>query len=311
MKDSVGGMAGSVRFKYERASSNNESASSLMPSLRMVAVSTVMLLAAMNACAADEKKSDLLKTFVGELVEITPGKGKFPESFDMGSNDGNSTEKPLHKVTFKYSFSIAKYEVPQNLYESVMGINPSRWKGPRNSVEMMTWNDANEFCGKLTEQLRSAKLIGDDEVIRLPTESEWEYCCRAGTSTRYSFGDDAQKKGDVSPKATLLGEYAWHHGNAAGNDPAVGVLKPNPWGLYDIHGYLWEFTADEWSDDYTQAPVDGSAVKGTANPRVIVLRSGSWKDSFENLTSTARRKSSINMKDDAIGIRCVKAKARR
>src|SRR5206468_970100 len=110
----------------------------------------------------------------------------------------------------------------------VMGQNPSRWKGPRNSVEMMSWEDANEFCGKITRKLRKQGLIEKAEVIRLPTESEWEYCCRAGTTTKYSFGDKARKDGDVSPKASILNDYGWHTGNAAGNDPAVGVLKPNP-----------------------------------------------------------------------------------
>ena len=96
-----------------------------------------------------------------------------------------------------------------------------------------------------------------------PAKAEWEYCCRAGTTTKYSFGDEAQKPGDVTPKATLLGEYGWHTGNAAGNDPPVGALKPNPWGLYDMHGYLWEFTADGWNPDYKQAPQDGTAAKGS------------------------------------------------
>ena len=125
-------------------------------------------------------------------IEITPGRGKFPQSFQMGSADGPAAEKPRHEVTLKHSFSIAKYEVPQNLYEAVMGENPSRWKGPRNSAEMMTWRDAEEFCRKLSARLREAKLIAAEEDIRLPSEAEWEYCCRAGTETAYSFGDEAR-----------------------------------------------------------------------------------------------------------------------
>ncbi len=277
-------------------------------------VGTLMLLgaAALSTARADEKQTAaLLKTFVEEFVPITPGEGKFPASFQMGSKEGAASEQPQHEVTFKDKFAIAKYEMPQNLYEAVMGNNPSKWKGPRNSVEMMSWKDANDFCQKITQQLRDRKLIGADEVIRLPTEAEWEYCCRAGTTTKYSFGDEAQKPGDVTPKATLLGEYGWHTGNAAGNDPPVGALKPNPWGLYDMHGYLWEFTADGWNPDYKQAPKDGSAAKGSdEGGAAVALRSGSWKDPYDKLTSTSRRKLSLSAADDAVGFRCVKVTAR-
>ena len=161
----------------------------------------------------------------------------------MGTEKGPAGEQPAHKVTFAYSFSIAKYEVPQNLYEAVMGHNPSKWKGPRNSVEMFSFDDAQVFCKKITMQLRDAKMLMSDEEIRLPTEAEWEYCCRAGTNTAYSFGDSAAKAGDANAKTSLLDEFAWHTGNAAGNDPPVGAKKPNAWGLYDMHGYLWEIVA--------------------------------------------------------------------
>ena len=230
----------------------------------------------LNHVRGDEKQTALLKTFVDEFVLIEPGKSKFPAAFEMGDDSGPQAERPRHKVTLSHSFAMAKYEATQNLYEFVMGNNPSRWKGPRNSVEMMSWEEANQFCQKVTQLLKAEKLIADDESIRLPTEAEWEYCCRAGTQTRYSFGNEAQKESDVSPKASLLSEYAWHTGNAAGNDPPVGALKPNPWGLYDFHGYLWEFTSDGWSDNYEHAPTDGSAVKVKDETKSIVIRSGSW-----------------------------------
>lgn len=257
---------------------------------------------------ADEKTEGLLKTFAGEFVEITPGKGKFPASFDMGTKDGPMSETPVHKVTFDHSFFIAKYEVPQNLYEAVMGANPSRWKGPRNSAEMFDWDDANEFCKRITRLLREAKLIAEGEEIRLPTEAEWEYCCRAGTTTAYSFGDKATKPDDVGNKASLLDEYGWHTGNAAGNDPPVGAKKPNPWGLYDMHGYLWEFVADAWHENYEGAPADGSARRSDDPKAKRVVRSGSWKDRHEHLRSAARRPVDAAAEDDAIGFRCVKAK---
>lgn len=255
----------------------------------------------------EQTKSALLRRFVEEMVEITPGKGKFPSEFEMGSAEGPPEERPAHNVTLRQSFWMGTYEVPQNLYEAVMGENPSRWPGPRNSVERMTWFDANEFCKRITRALRDAKLIDAEEEIRLPTEVEWEYCCRAGTKTAYSFGDVAQGPGDVSPKASLLDPYAWHTGNAAGNDPPVGALKPNPWGLYDMHGYLWEFCRDDWYGSYEQVP-DKNRVRKEPESETCVIRGGSWKDAFPALTSTARRGFSKQGRDDAIGFRCVRAR---
>jgi formylglycine-generating enzyme required for sulfatase activity len=266
--------------------------------------------AAARTAAADPSSEELLKTFNSEFVAVTPGKGAFPQSFEQGSA-ANDIEQPVHRVTLTRDFAIAKYEVPQNLYEGVMGTNPSRWKGPRNSAESMTWHEANDFCQKTTKLMRERKLIAEDEVIRLPTESEWEYCCRAGTTTDYSFGASAQAEGDDSPKASVLDAYAWHTGNAAGNDPAVGALKPNPWGLYDMHGYLWEFCADGWHEDYIHVPTNGAAASSDHEvPESVryVIRGGSWKDEFPALRSASRRFVPVSFKDDAIGFRCVKAR---
>lgn len=260
-----------------------------------------------ESVAADEAQ-DLLKTFLSEFVEITPGEGKFPASFEMGDSMGDASERPAHQVKLTAHFGIAKYEVPQNLYESVMGNNPSKWKGSRNSVEMISWDDANTFCETITRKLLLEKLIAKDEIIRLPSEAEWEYCCRAGTATKYSFGDKARLENDDPPKASILDKFAWHTGNAAGNDPPVGALKPNAWGLYDMHGYLWEFTADAWSPDYKQAPADGSAVAVSDSTTSVVVRSGSWKDNDKKLTSSFRQTFPRDGKDDAVGFRCVKSK---
>ena len=256
------------------------------------------------------KTLELLKTFDAEFVEITPGKGKFPTAFVMGTDNRTAAEKPAHKVTLTSGFLIAKYEVPQNLYEAVMGENPSRWKGPRNSVEMFSFDESQEFCGKITTLLRQAKLLKDDEAIRLPTEAEWEYCCRAGTTTAYSFGESAVKPEDRGAKASLLDEYGWHTGNAVGNDPEVGEKKPNLWGLYDMHGYLWEFVSDAWHDNYTGAPTDGRGWSSGDDKPQRTIRGGSWKDRHEALSSTFRRPLAADGKDDAVGLRCVKARVR-
>jgi formylglycine-generating enzyme required for sulfatase activity len=263
---------------------------------------TCWLLGFSLCCGASlraEVKPDPLELFASEFVVITPGQGAFPATFSMGSAEDASSQ-PVHEVKLTAAFHIAKHEVPQNLYEQVMGVNPSKWKGPRNSVEMLTPAEATTFCEEATLLLRKRKLIAPNEAIRLPTEIEWEYCCRAGTTTRYSFGDKAQAERDMDPKATVLDKYGWHHGNAAGNDPPVGALAPNPWGLYDMHGYLWEMCSDPWKPDYAEG------TKADAE-EAVVMRSGSWKDSHPKLTSASRQKFGKTDKDDAVGFRCVKA----
>jgi gluconolactonase len=221
---------------------------------------------------------ELLKTFRDEFVAITPGSAKYPAEFAFGS-ENVPTRAPA-------AFHIAKYEVPQNLWESVMGANPSKWKGKRNSVEMLSIAEAEAFCAKATALMRSAKLIGASDVVRLPTETEWEYAARAGTDTKYSFGDDVK----------LLDQYGWHTGNAAGNDPPVGAKKPNSWGLYDVHGYLWEWVAT----------IDPAAEKSKQQ----IVKGGSWKETADQLESASRRAVDPNLRDDAVGLRCVLIAAR-
>ncbi len=259
-----------------------------------------LLLFSPLAPALSQDKPDvsaLLKTFREEFVPITPGQGEFPQTFEMGSAAGRASEQPRHTVRLDDKFQMAKYEVPQNLYEAVMGSNPSVWGGPRNSVEMVSFRDAQRFCSEATKRMRLHKLIRQDEVIRLPSEAEWEYCCRAGTGSTYSFGD----------KASLLDKYAWHTGNAAGNDPPVGALKPNAWGLYDMHGYLWEYVSDSWHPDYRDAPQDGSSWEPNQKDRLRVIRGGSWRDPGTLLTSATRWPVPDHVRSDAIGFRCVLA----
>jgi formylglycine-generating enzyme required for sulfatase activity len=262
---------------------------------RVITVALVCLAILPDALAAEISADQLalLKTFRGEFVDITPGQAPFPRDFQMGRDDGPSAEAPAQKVTLR-PFAIARYEVTQDLWTSVMGNNPSRWQGQRNSVEMLTWNEAVEFCRRVTALLRQAGLIEPNQTVRLPSEAEWEYAARAGTTGLYSFGDDA----------AALNEHAWSTHNAAGNDPPVGALKPNAWNLYDVHGYLWEWCADAWHDNYQGAPVDGSVWQSDTDSR-RVLRGGSWKDPAERLTSSFRRPAPASLKDDAVGLRCV------
>ena len=243
------------------------------------------------------KKDRVFKLFVEEFVLLTPGEGKFPGSFMMGGTDGPDSEKPATKVTLKKPFSMARYEVTQELYEAVMGKNPSRWPGPRNSVEKANWDDAIEFCRKATSGLQERKLIGADEIIRLPSEAEWEYACRAGTKTRYSFGDDPKQ----------LGDYGWFNGNAQGNDPPVGKKRPNAWNLYDMHGYVWEWCADAWHPTLAEIPVDGAA-QPARDAKERVLRGGAWSDDADKARSAYRHHKPADALSDAVGFRCVRAK---
>ena len=241
------------------------------------------------------RQRELLSVLLKEFVSITPGEGRYPATFSMGRKGGPVSETPARTVKMSGSFKVARYEVPQNLWEAVMGFNPSRWKGERNSVEVLDLSESNRFCECATNLMRSAELIAPEERIRLPSEAEWEYFARAGSATLYSFGDDAGK----------LGDYAWFHGNAAGNDPPVGAKKPNPWGLYDIHGYLWEWCADQAHPDYKRAPADSRSWSSEGVRGRGVLRGGSWKDDAAKLSSSYRRLAPAALRDDAVGLRCV------
>lgn len=249
----------------------------------------------------DPATLELLKTFRKEFALITPGKDGFRANFTMGRADGGEAERPAHEVQLDGRFWIAKYEVPQNLWEAVMGSNPSRWKGPRNSVEMLSYDEAVKFCEKASQLMRREKLIEPGQAVRLPSEAEWECCARAGTTTLYSFGDDADQ----------LNDYGWSTHNAAGNNPPVGAKKPNPWELYDVHGYLWEWCADAWHPNYDGAPADGSAWTEGGDQKKRVLRGGSWKDKAAALTSSHRIGADKATRDDAVGLRCVLAPAER
>lgn len=262
-----------------------------------VAVGAVLITMSLEAQTGKPvpRQEEILKRFAAEFIDITPGKGKYPKSFQMGSTDGAQEEQPEHKVTLDYSFAICKYETTQELYEAIMGKNPSRWMGPRNSVEMITWDEANQFCKLATEELRKRKLIGATETIRLPSEAEWEYACRAGTTTSYSFGDTAKD----------LTDFCWFTGNAKGNDPPVGAKKANPWDLYDMHGYIWEWCADEWHPGYQGAPGDGSPWLG-GESKDRVLRSGAWTETADRCRSASRHHEPVATRTAAIGFRCVR-----
>ena len=186
----------------------------------------------------------------------------------MGSEKGDNDEKPVHKVTITKPFYMGKYEVTQEQWEAVMGSNPSNFKGAKNPVEQVSWEDCEKFIGKLKE-----KVSGRD--FRLPTEAEWEYACRAGSTTDYCYGD-----GDES-----LDEYAWYYGNSESKTHPVGQKKANAWGLYDMHGNVWEWCSD-WYGDYADGAV--SDPKGPESGSARVLRGGSWGGNARDCRSACR-----------------------
>lgn len=215
------------------------------------------------------------KTFISpstsmEFLLISAG------SFSMGSpsdeEGGHDDENPVHKVTIKNSFYLGKCPVTQRQWVAVMGDNPSSFKGNDLPVESVSWDDVQDFIKKLNE------MEGTDKY-RLPSEAEWEYACRAGTTTRYFFGDDKSK----------LNEYAWYDENSGSETHPVGQKKPNPRGLYDIHGNVWEWTQDRWHDNYKGAPSDSSAWE-KGNNSDHVSRGGSWHSDALRCRSAYRLK---------------------
>jgi formylglycine-generating enzyme required for sulfatase activity len=185
-------------------------------------------------------------------------------TFTMGDKD----DAPAHRVTLTKAFELGVYGVTQKQYEKVMGSTPSDFSGPQNPVEQVSWHEAVEFCRKLSA-LPAEQAAG--RVYRLPTEAEWEYACRGGTTTLYSFGDDESQ----------LGQYAWYDQNSGNTTHAVGGKKPNPWGLYDMHGNVWEWCED-WYGEY--APSASEDPMGASSGSSRVLRGGSWS----NLASYCR-----------------------
>ncbi|MGA2034978.1 MAG: SUMF1/EgtB/PvdO family nonheme iron enzyme [Thermoguttaceae bacterium] len=191
-----------------------------------------------------------------ELILIPAGE------FKMGDEQGWGWEKPAHKVTITAPFYLGKYEVTQEQWKAVMGNNPSHFQGPKNPVDSVSWEACQDFLARL-----NAKLAADGAKFSLPTEAQWEYACRAGTMTRYSFGDD--------PYADKLDDYAWWGMNAANHTHPVGQKKPNAWGLYDMHGNVFEWFADRWSEDYYRKS-PGEDPKGPSSGSSHGLRGGSW-----------------------------------
>lgn len=210
--------------------------------------------------------------------------------FLMGSDNGDDDEKPVHRVQISQPFYLGKYPVTQEQWQKVMGKNPSRFQGDLNRpVENVSWDDTQEFLRKLAE-----KETG--KTYRLPTEAEWEYACRAGSTGAYCFGDDATK----------LKEYAWYGEGVSGTTHPVGQLKPNDWGLYDMHGNVWEWVQDWYGEGYyQQRPKPDRDPQGPENGKARVRRGGGFWSSRGLVRCADRHRYYPGGRLDGIGFRLV------
>lgn len=220
-----------------------------------------------------------------ELVYVPPG------SFMMGSNNGSSDEKPVHQVTISQPFYIGRYEVTQAQWQSVMGTtvqqqrdkaNPSwlmRGEGDNYPMYYVSWEEAKSFVQRLN-------ALNDGYVYRLPTEAEWEYACRAGTTGVYAGDLDSMAwYGNNSGNSYINADSIWRNDQAnyskrlndnGNRTHAVGTKQANGFGLYDMQGNLWEWCEDWYHSNYDGAPTDGTAWLSGGEQKYRVLRGGSW-----------------------------------
>lgn len=239
-----------------------------------------------------------LKTFTNsiDMEFILIQAGEFYMGSPSNEADRNINEGPVHHVKISNAFYMGKYEVMQKQWRNVMGNNPSDFKGDNLPVEQVSWDDVQDFIKKLNG-------IEGGGKYRLPTESEWEYASRADTKTRYSFGDDE------SP----LGDYAWYTGYSGAKTHNVGQKKPNPWGLYDMYGNVWEWVQDIYHrNSYSGAPTDGTSWDGGDDydgdyRHNRVFRGGCWLCSAGECRSARRSYGGPGTRDFRNGFRLLMA----
>ena len=224
-----------------------------------------------NASNANKDASELL----GKYVKISPGE------YLMGSDTGSGDEKPRHKVAISREFEMGETEITQAQWEAVTGHNPSNFKGANLPVENVSWSDVQAFIKKVNE--KSKKYL-----YRLSTEAEWEYACRAGSTGDYAGDLDAM---------------AWYRSNSSDKTHPVGQKQANAWGLYDMHGNVYEWCSD-WYGSYVSAPVTDPS--GAASGTYHVFRGGSWYYAANSCRSSLRYSGTPDFIGSYVGFRLVR-----
>jgi formylglycine-generating enzyme required for sulfatase activity len=214
-----------------------------------------------------------------EKAEYQVALARYTEAWDP--------EKPAHEVTIRKPFYLGKFEATQEQYQQVMGANPSFLKSANLPVEEVSWDDAKEFCKRA-----SAKC---GLTLRLPSEAEWEYACRAGTRSRFHSGDADSD----------LARVAWYGANSGGTTHPVGKKDSNTFGLHDMHGNVWEWCEDDGHGNYQGAPNDGSAWVDKQRGAFRVLRGGSWDVGPGSCRSAYRIDIPPGSRSDRVGFRVV------
>jgi formylglycine-generating enzyme required for sulfatase activity len=250
---------------------------------RSISVIILLFLLSNLIMAQNKEVISKCKTLDYDLIKVIPG------TFTMGSSEGEAKrdkdERP-HKVSITKEYFLGKYEVTQEQYEKIMAKNPSKFKGPKKPVEQIEWKDAVEFCVKLTEIERNKKHISSSQHYRLPTEAEWEYACRAGSSTPYS-GD--------------LKKMGWYKDNSGKVTHNIGEKEANPWGFYDMNGNVWEWCHD-WFGPYEDNAVDPV---GPDKETYKTFRGGSCKSTDRGCRSGNRYSHKRSKRMYFIGLRIV------
>ena len=233
-----------------------------------------------NAAQAGQVFKDCQEAHCPEMVIIPAGR------FTMGSSDGDADEKPPHSVNVR-SFAMGKYEVTQGQWKAVMGSNPSRFSncGDNCPVEKVSWDDIQQYIQKLNQKT--------GQQYRLPSEAEWEYAARAGSTGKWSFGDNE----------SALGQHAWYSANSNSQTRPVGQKQANAFNLHDMHGNVWEWVQDVGHDNYSGAPTDGSAWVSGGDQSRRVLRGGSWISGPGSLRSANRDGISPDFRSNYNGFR--------
>ncbi|MBI5091162.1 MAG: SUMF1/EgtB/PvdO family nonheme iron enzyme [Candidatus Hydrogenedentes bacterium] len=222
------------------------------------------------------------------LVMLWCPPGTFMMGRLPGEQDSFPTEDALHQVTLTQGFWVGKYEVTQAQWVAVTGSNPSHFTGDNRPVEQVSWNGAQAFITALNAYT--------GKTFRLPSEAEWEYACRAGTTTRFYWGDDASY--------AQIGGYAWYSDNSGATTHDVGGKLPNAWGLYDMSGNVFEWCQDWWFGSYPSGAVIDPTGASSGSNRVV--RGGSWYFSNGNARSASHRLSGPDATSDRVGFRLAK-----